>query len=85
MLHAAVLLDLTVTAVVVGQKQTFRRNQFSGASSSEQYDSVFQGRFIYIIYVFGVQTEAFFLHVGYPLVDKRWKPHSFVSPGSQCQ
>ena len=61
--HAAVFLYLSVTAMVVGQQEPFRGYKFSRASSSEQHDSIFEGRFIYIIYVFGIQMESFFLHV----------------------
>ena len=79
MLDAAVLLDLTVSAMVVGKEKSFRRNELSRASAAEQHDSILEGRLVDAVYVLGVKPEAFFLHICDTLRDQRRKPHAFVS------
>ena len=58
MLHTAVLLDLSVSAVVVGKQQAFCRNEFSRTSSCEEYDGIFERRLVYAVDVIGIKSEA---------------------------
>ena len=62
-LNAAVLLDLSVSAVVVGQKESLRRYELSCAASAKQHDCVLQRCLIDAVDVFSRKTEAFLLHV----------------------
>ena len=63
MFHAAVLLYLSVSAVMVGQKQAFGRNKLAGTAASEQYYGVFEGGLVDAVNVFCIEPEAFVLHV----------------------
>ena len=63
MLHAAVLLDLAVAAMVVCKDQTFCRDKFSGATSAEQHDSILEGCLVDAVDVLGAELEAFALHI----------------------
>jgi len=79
-LHAAVLLDLSVSAVMVGQEQSFRGNHFSCAASSKQYDRILEGCLIDAVDVICSELESLCLHVVDALRDERRQPHSFVCP-----
>ena len=70
MFHAAVPLNLTVAAVMVGKKQSLGGNDLTGASASEKYDSVLQRGLIHAVDVFGGEPEPFALHVPDALCDK---------------
>ena len=52
MFHTAVSLYLAITAVMVGQKQTFRGNKLSRASTAKQYYCVFERCLVDVIYIF---------------------------------
>ena len=79
MLDTAVLLDLAISAVVVGQQQAFRRDKLACAAASEKHDGIFQRSLIDTVDVFCAELEALFLHVSDALRDQGRQPHSFVS------
>ena len=60
-------LDIAVSAVMVGEEQTFVRDDFSGAAASEQDDGVLEGSLVDAVDVFSGEFEPFGLHVGYSL------------------
>ena len=62
MLHAGVLLDGGVSAMMVGEDQTFGRDDLSRASASEYTDGIFQGDSIRIVDVISFQLQALFFH-----------------------
>ena len=43
MFQRAVALDATVAAMMVGQEQSFRRNDLARTTASENDDGIFQG------------------------------------------
>ena len=80
MLHAAVLLDGSVTTVVVSQHQSFGRDNLSRASSSEVYDCIFQRNAVGVVYLFGRDKQAELCHGNLVLLFEVGKhPHSFIS------
>ena len=81
MFDAAELLDISISAVVVGHKEAFRRYDFSGTSSSELHDGIFQRRVVDVIDIFRREFTAELLHcLGIHLLQKRKHPHAFVGP-----
>ncbi len=62
-LERAVRLDLSVSAVMVGQHQPFGRYNAAGTSPAEQDDGIFQAVAVYAIKVFGTEPQALFLHI----------------------
>ena len=84
MLHAAVLLDLSVTTVVVRYKQSLRRNEFSGTSAAKEHYCVLERSLVDAVDVFSVEFEALFLHIPDSLGYQRRQPHAFVSADCQC-
>ena len=80
MLHAAVLLDGGISAVVVGQNQTFGRNDFARASAAEDTHGILQRYAIGIVEIVSLQLETLFLHQfdGILLLQQLEQPHAFV-------
>ena len=78
MLDAAVLLDAVIAAMVVGQEQSVRGDEFSGTASVKKDHGVFERCLIDAVDVFGLKPETFVLHVDDALLDKGRKPHSLV-------
>ena len=62
MLHRALLLDLAVSTVVVGQDESFGRNEFARTETAKTYDSIFQGAVVYAVNVLGTELAAHRLH-----------------------
>ena len=83
MLHAAMLLDGGISAVVVGQNQTFGRNDFARASAAEDTHGILQRYAIGIVEVVCLQLETLFLHQfdGILLLQQLEQPHAFVGLG----
>ena len=78
----AVLLNLAVAAMVVGNQQPLVRNQFSGTAAAETDDGILEAGLIDGIEVLGRQAEPFGTHV----VDAAFghearQPHPFVGTG----
>ena len=63
MFHGTVSLYLSVSAVVVGNQQTFRGDELAGASAAEQDYGIFQRSLVDAVDIFGCQSEALGLHV----------------------
>ena len=78
MFNAAVLLDLAVSAVVVGEEQPLVGDQFSGAAGTEQDDGILEGGLVDAVDIFGGELEALGLHVGDALGDQGRQPHAFI-------
>ena len=79
--HGTVCLDLSVTAMVVGDQQPFCRDDFPGASAPEVHYRIFQAGPVHAVNVFCCQPEAEFLHLRNLFLDKHGQPHSFVRTG----
>ena len=79
-LHAGVLLDGGISAVVVGQDEAFGRDDFTGTSSAEDADGILQRYAIGVIEVVGFQLQTLFLHHidGILLLHQLKQPHAFV-------
>ena len=81
--HAAVLLDVTVAAVMIRQQQSLRGNQLTRTAGTEQDDGILERSLVHAVYIFGRQLETFGLHVSDPLGYKRRQPHTLVGPQRQ--
>ena len=79
--HRTVCLDLSVTAMVVGDEQPFCRDDFPGASAPEVHDRIFQAGPVHAVNVFCRKPEAEFLHLRNLFLDKHGQPHPFVRAG----
>ena len=62
MLYVTMLLDSSVTTMMIGEYQSFRRNDFSGTSATEVYNSIFQREAIGIVYLFNRNLQTEFPH-----------------------
>ena len=83
MFDAAELLDISISAVVVGHKEAFGRDNLSGTSSPELHDGIFQRRVVDVIDIFRREFTAELLHcLGIHLLQKRKHPHAFIGPYS---
>ncbi len=78
-LHAAQSLDNAVTAMVVGQQQTFPGNDFPGTTAAEYDDGVFQAGMVDIVDVVGFKPESGIFHgFDVQLFQERQQPHPLV-------
>ena len=82
MLNGAVVLDLSVTAMMVGEQEALGRDDLCCAAASEDDDGIFQACLVNAVNVFRGQLES---HLGHrtdvELFNQRQKPHPFISPG----
>src|SRR5512133_3358996 len=84
-LNGAVILYLTVSAVVVCQEKAFGRDDLAGASAAEDNDCVFHAGFIDAVDVFGCQLQSHFGHsADIQLLEKRKEPHTLISSGGRA-
>ena len=84
-LDARMRLYGVVTAVVVGQQQSFGRDQLARAAAVEQHHGVFHRSLVDRIDVFGREPETFGAHVVDALRNQAWKPHALVGRGRECE
>ena len=87
MLHRTVLLDVAISAMVVGQYETFRRNDFTGTSSSEVNDSILQTDTVGGVHFVDADIQSEIVHDGSILLFQVGQhPHPFVSmAGEGCE
>ena len=52
-----------VSAMVVREQQPFGRNKLAGAAAAEEYDGVLERGLVYVVDVFGCQSEPFRAHL----------------------
>lgn len=78
MLHRALLLDLTVSTVVIGQDESFGRNEFARAETAKTYDGIFQGAMVYAVNVLGTELTTHGLHFCDVVVQEHGDPHAFL-------
>ena len=78
MLHRALLLDLTVSTVVIGQDESFGRNEFTRAETAKTYDGVFQRAVIYTVDVLSAKLTTHGLHFCDVVVQEHGDPHAFL-------
>ena len=79
MVHAAMLLDVGVSAVVVGQDKSFGRDDFARTSASELHHGVFDGEAVRTIDGFHGYLQPEFHHGGFILHFQVWQhPHAFI-------
>src|SRR5690606_27207050 len=70
-------LDQVVTAVMVGQKQSFWRNHLRSTTSIELRNRVLDSRLVGIVDILGGNLHSEFLHFRFvPAFEQRWNPHS---------
>ena len=67
MFNTAVLLDLSISAVMIGKQQSISRNQLSGTATAEKDYSILQGCLVDAVDVFCTESESLCLHVSDPL------------------
>ena len=68
-----------VTAVVIGENQSFIRNNLASTESTKTYDGIFQTGVVDRINFFWRQTQTFFLHIyTVQTFHKHQKPHSLI-------
>ena len=84
-LDARMRLYGVVTAVVVGQQQSFGRDQLARAAAVEQHHGVFHRSLVDRIDVFGREPETFCAHVVDALRNQAWEPHALVGRGRECE
>ena len=85
MLDAAELLDVAVSAVVVGHKEAFLRDDLSGTAVSELHDRILEG-VVDIVYLLRRKLASELLHVlSVHLLDERQQPHTFVCECTSCK
>ena len=77
-LYGAMRLDLSVAAMMVGDEQTFGRDEFAGTSTSKTHYGILERRLVDTIDIFGRELEALTLYILYLLEDFGRKPHTFV-------
>ena len=84
MFHRAVLLDISVSTVMVGQYQSFGRNDLSGTSSSKVYDCIFQADIVRAVYLVDGDIQSQVLHHSrILLLQVGQHPHSLVRMGGE--
>ena len=87
-LHGAELLDVAVSAVVVGQQETFGRDYLTCTSASELHDRVLERSVVDVIDLLRGKLAAELLHgLSVHLLDERQQPHSLVgkhAAGKNC-
>ena len=76
-------LDGAVAAVVVGQQQSFGRDQFARASAVEQHHGVLHRGLVDGIDVFGGEPESLGAHVVDARGDQAREPHALVGQRRQ--
>ena len=84
-LDARMRLYGVVTAVVVGQQQSFGRDQLARAAAVEQHHGVFHRSLVDRIDVFGREAEAFCAHVVDALRNQAREPHALVGESRECE
>ena len=77
-LHAAVLLDLAVAAVVVRKQQAVARNHLARTAGAKEHHGVLERRLVDAVHVLGRQPETMGLHILDALGDQHRQPHSLV-------
>ena len=89
MLHTAVLLDSSVTAVMIGQYQSFCRDNLACAAATEVYYRIFQGYTAGIVYLLGRNQQTELRHGDFILLfEVGQHPHPFIGIGgknSRCK
>ena len=77
-LHRALLLDLAVPTVVVGQDESFGRNEFSRTETTKTYNGIFQGAVVYAVNVLGTELATHRLHLCDVIVQEHGDPHALL-------
>lgn len=72
-------LYVVIAAVVVGQDETLRRNDFAGATAAENDHGIFQRHRVGVVNVLGADFEAETFHLFDVLpFEQREEPHAFI-------
>jgi hypothetical protein len=77
-LHRALLLNLAVSTVVVGQDQSFGRNEFARTETAKTYNGIFQGAVVDTVNIFSAKFAAHGLHLGDVIVQEHGDPHALL-------
>jgi len=76
---SAVSLYVVVSAMMIGQNQTVRRNDLSGAASAENNDGIFQRNRIGVVNILGADFEPETFHLfDILLFQQGEQPHTFI-------
>ena len=81
MLDGRVALDGVVSAVVVGEQESFRGDEFSGAAAVEEHHGILHRGAVDRVDVFGREAETFGTHVIDAFGDEAREPHALVGRG----
>ena len=85
MLYAAVALYLAVAAVVVGQKQSLGRHQFTRTATPKEHNGIFQSGLIDAVNILGRKLKTLGSHIVNALANQTGEPHTLVGNGHrQC-
>ena len=72
----------TVTAVVVGEDQTFLRDEFPGASSAKKHNGILHRGLVDAVNILSSKLESIFLHEFYIILFGQYRySHTLISPG----
>ncbi len=84
MFHRAVLLNLPVAAMVIGNQEPLVRDQFARTPAAEPHDSVFQASPVHGVEVLCREPQPFGPHIPDPsLANQTRQPHPLVGPHRQ--
>ena len=64
--------------MVVGQDESFGRNELSRTETTKTYDGIFQGAVVYAVNLFGTEGAAHRLHFCDIIVQEHGDPHAFL-------
>ncbi len=77
-LDGAVLHDVAVAAVVVGEQQALVADELACAASAEEDDGVFERGVVDVVDVAGRDAHTGALHGGFVALEEHGNPHAFV-------
>ena len=76
--HRAVVRDLAIPAVMIGQQQALPADHLCGASAIKMNDGIFQTAFVDAVDVLCGQVQAHRLHVPFDCLQQSRNPHALL-------
>ena len=81
MFHRAMLLNVVIAAVVVGEQQAVVADNLARAAATEEHDGIFQAAVVDAINVVGSDAHAHLLHLFLVLLEEHRDPHPLSGEG----
>ena len=80
MFYRTVLLDRSISAMMIGQDKSVGRNNFSGTSSAKDTYCIFQRNIVGVVDVVGIQLQTLCFHAVCQVLflHELQQPHTFV-------